>query len=1058
MSFVHLHVHSNFSVDGGVAGVRDLARTARDQGARTLALTDSNTLAGVVPFTLACREYGLRPVLGSQLDVTLSESRFSADEIFKLVLLVETESGYRNLVRLISRAHANNHHSPFLHFADLQNNVAGLLALTGGIGTELHDLLLLGRHEKAEAHLTLMHRVFGKQSIVFEVQDFGEPRQKEIALQIAGIAKYFGMPCVATNDVNYLRPEDSICHDFLSAAAPATFYSFQERRDARRTRHMATEDEMAQRFPKLRRALDATEEIADRCAFQLNLEKRRYPVHDFVRGFDADSFLWDLTFREARARFNELTPEMKNRLNEEFDCIKGEGLSNNILLLWNVAQFCRRSRITLGMGRGSMISSVVAFVLGITQINPLEHKMRFLGFGGQGISGRSLSIEIPTKYSSALHTFLKETFGADFCGVLGRYQPTQRASLAREICGWFNVPFSRIEEAVMAPDRAGELRDNRVESYFPGHGEGAALPCPEIMRFMLARMLPRPRAITSAEYQFAISGENLNHLVPRLELEDEEVLQMDSGALDALNIPRLAIDFNPVLNVLDAAASWVRREENQAFDPDRIPLDDDETYALLGKGLTTGIDPFHSITLKSLLRAHRPRTFRDLIKIKSMDRPAGKDSGTDVLEHVPECLMTYRCAFIRAHYPLSFMAAMLTHAHRNRRKVFPVILREAKQMGLKILPPDINLSLFEFSQTHKSLRTGLMVVSGMGEKAYAELERVRRGGDFADLYDLCRRTDARLIHNRLLTNLAKSGAFDCFGLRRAQLLAMIEEGADAARKGGGPSLFDDPQDRGATLPQDAPDVSELSVPEIIRHEIAATGYCISHDQFHLYADLVKRCRPLSPYDLATKHVGHEVYISGFIEPVGGLTDPGEEGEQMVLDLEGRVVTMPIRAFKLYSEAISANAPVLVGGTVHRRKDELYLKALTVFTLRMVQQMSQQVLEVELDLTGENARTARLIHGLMRRYQGKGTRVKVTNFTGTAFGRWHVSRVSRGTVFFSPPFYYALKKILPEDRISLTVADDMSPGLLHALSPTRFPEAPQGADPDSDENSSAADAY
>lgn len=1048
-------------MDGGVAGVRDLARAARDLGMRALALTDHNSLAGIVPFSLACREFGIRPIIGCQLDVTLSESKFSTDEIFKLTMLVESEAGYRNLVRLVNRAHANAlHTTPFLHFDDLHGNVSGLIALTGGTSTELHHLLLHNRHEDTEAHLTQMSRVFGRPGIVFEIQDFGEPRQKDVVSRIMAVARYFSMPVAATNDVHYLRPEDSICHEFLVATPPPTFYNFPERRDPLRTRHLATEEEMAARFPRFRRAVDASEDVADRCLFQLNFDKRRYPIHDFVRGFDADSFLWDLTFREARARFAELGTDMKTRLSDEFDHIKKEGLSNNILLLWNVAQFCRRSKISLGVGRGNMISSVVAYVLGITQINPLDHKMKFLGFGSQGISGRSLSIEIPTKYAGALHDFLKTTFGADFCGAVGRFQAYQRATLAREICNWFHLPFARVEEHVMAADRGGtDARESHVESYFHARTDGVALPCPEIVRFMLARLLPRPRALTAAECQFGISGENLNHLVPRVAIEDDEVLQMDATALDALNIPRLAIDFNPMLNVLDTAAGWVRREENQVFDPDRIPLDDEETYALLSRGLTTGIDPFHSITLKSLLRAHRPRSFRDLIKIKSMERAPAKDHGGDVLEHVPECLLTYRCAFIRAHYPLSFMTAMLTHTHRHRRKLFPVILREAKQMGIKILPPDINLSLFEFSQAHKSVRTGLMVVSGLGEKAYAELERVRKGGDFVDLMDLSRRTDARLINNRLLGNLVKTGALDSFGLKRAQMLHIIEEDLDAARKSGGPSLFDDPQDRGATPPQDVPQIPELSVPDIIRHEIAAAGYCISHDQFHLYGDLIRQCRALSPYDLTTKHVGREVHVAGFIEPVGDLSEQGDEGDQLVLDLEGRVVTMPSKIGKLYERAISANAPVLVGGSVHRRKDEVYIKALTVFTLRMVQQMSQQVLEIDLDLTGENARTARIIHRLASQYRGKGTRIKVSNAGSSTLARWYASRLSRRTVFFSPPFYYALKKILPEDRINLAVAEDMDAALLHALSPTRFPEAagPLTAS-DSGENSSVADAY
>lgn len=1045
MDFAHLHTHSFFS-DDGLPSPEALARQAERVGLTALALTDHNTLAGAARFCHACRDRGIRPIIGCELNIASTRAQVQPSP-FRIVLLVENEPGYRNLIAAVNRvnAGARKGHS-VVELEKLRDATNGLIALTGGSATELNHLLANGKLDETESHIMDLVKVFGRDNVVFEIQDFGSTRDAQIAERIYKLGEFLQLRVVATNDVHYLRPEDVICHRFLKQEPPPGFFNDHSAPSALATRHLATGDQMRKKFDRFPRALFAAADLADRCAFQPNFEKKRFPIHDFVRGFDADSFLWDLTFREARSRFADLSSDMKDRLNQEFDYIRTQRLSNNILLLWNVAQFSHKNKVCMGVGRGNMISSLVAYILGITQINPLDYKLRFLGFWGEEESReRRLCVEIPARHVDALEVALKETFGPDSCSAVGEYDWQQRIPMVREICGWFDLPYEKMEDIIASIESRPADQDSDLA--YPANAQNG--PTADLVRYMASRLLPRPRALRRAEHQIAISAENLNHLVPRIPAGDKTVTQMDPGALDLLNIPRLFIEPNPTLDVLDAAASWVRKEENAAFDPDRIPLDDDETYDLLDRGLSNGIDPFHSITLKSLLRAHRPRNFMNLVKVKSMERSPGSNSDvdTDVREHVPESLLTYRLAFIKAHYPVCFMTALLTHSYSNRKK-FTVILREAKQMGLRMLPPDINHSAYEFSRAHKSIRTGLMVVSGMTEKAYAELDRMRKGGDFNDLLDLCKRTDATLIPNRLLTNLVKAGALDCFGLKRSQMLRAIEEEADEVRRS-----------ENSNQVFDISRIPELSQQEIIKHEIAATGYCISVDQLHLYRDLIKQCRALLPYELAHRCVGKEVHVAGFLEHVEYDSPLVDDSDQVLLDLEGRVVTMPRKASRLYDQALNANAPVLIGGTAHRRKDEIYVKALTVFTLRMVQEMSEQVEMLELDLEGEDARTVKLIRDLVVHYRGQGTRIEIKNAAGGLSG-WHLGKVRKTAVFFSPPFYYALKKILPEDRITIIASEAMDKNLLHTLSPQRFPrvdERPHVVD-ETEENSSVVDAY
>jgi DNA polymerase-3 subunit alpha len=325
----------------------------------------------------------------------------------RMVLLAESESGYRNLVTLVNMAYrAQRRDTPRIDLEMLEKHAGGLIALTGSAGSELHHLLSNNRVDETEHYISRLARIMGRDNLIFQLEDIDSARQRQINDRVFALSDFLNIRCVATNGVCFLRPEDSIARDFLLRGRFPSFLQFQVAKESAHSRHLASGMQMRDRFLKYSRALYATEEVAERCLFQPNYEKRRFPVHDFQRGFDADSFLWDLTFREARARFVELTQEMKNRLNDEFDYIKTHGLSNNILLLWNIAQFARKNRINVGVGRGDMITSLVAYILGITRINPLDYKMRFLGIGRDKNGDLKLSVEIPSIHIEALDLFI----------------------------------------------------------------------------------------------------------------------------------------------------------------------------------------------------------------------------------------------------------------------------------------------------------------------------------------------------------------------------------------------------------------------------------------------------------------------------------------------------------------------------------------------------------------------------------------------------------------------------------------------------------------------------
>lgn len=1008
----------------------ELARQARDLGMPALALTDDETLAGVVPLCEACRRVGIRPIIGCQLNVLAHNATSSKGAMYRIVLLVETEPGYRNLVSLVTKAHSvPRHEKPFVRFDDLRERAAGLIALVGGASSELFSLLLNDKTAETEAYVTQLARAFGRDNVVFELQDHNLPKQKQINERLHKLGEFLTIRCVATNDVHYLKPEDSLCHAFLSQERAPKRYDPKELKNPAFTRHLASADEMRSKFLQTPRVLYATAELSERCIFQPSFERKRFPIHDFVRGFDADSFLWDLTFKEARGRFPELTPDLKDRLNQEFDYIRNERLSNNLLLLWNVAQFCRKNRITAGVGRGNLISSLVAYIIGITHINPLDYKLRFLGFDDALGFERSLAVEVPGRHTGALEQFLKDTFGQDCCAAAGRMQWFEPRAIARELCAWLDIPAEHMKELTSYAEGVSEDDEKGIDELVPRRFNTAEFPALPLAKYMLGRILPRPKGLEPADDQFALSGENLSNLLPRVRCGDRTILEADEHVLDGLNIPRLYIRHSVTLDVLDQAADWVRNEENPQFDPDRIPLDDSETYELLSKGLTNGIEPFHSITLKSLLRAHKPRNFMGLIKIKSMEKVAEHEH-SDVCDHVPECLLTYRSAFIKAHYPISFMAALLTQSFHNHRR-FPVLLRETKRMGIKIIPPHVNLSTYEFIPWNKQIRTGLVVVPGMTKRAYHEFQEARKGGDFHDLADLWKRTEGGEMTPPLIAAMIKVGVLDCFGVKRPDLLRELEKLAHSAP--------------GGIAGEDAGGNGQHAAER--GFDLAPADYIIPPEQVAVLKDMAEKCRALAPHEIANCKAGAEVHVAGFIDHVEHESPLIDDGDQVLLDLEGRVVSMPLKAARLYHVALASDGPVLIGGTLHRRKEELYIKALTAFTLSDVLEMSNEIVQIELDLQGEDARTLKLISRLVRHYRSPGgTEVKVRNAGTDALTKWRVFRIAKTPVFFSPPLYYALKKILPEDRISLVASHEMDSELLHTLSPQRFPRSGAATEP------------
>lgn len=416
---------------------------------------------------------------------------------------------------------------------------------------------------------------------------------------------------------------------------------------------------------------------------------------------------------------------------------------------------------------------------------------------------------------------------------------------------------------------------------------------------------------------------------------------------------------------------------------------------------------------------------QQLLKIMRQVRDnKAEDEISDHDAHIKDLwdsILGYRSAYLKTHYPVSFTTALLNHYYKYK-KCLNILLNEARRAGIKILPPDVNYSEYHFSQEGKSVRTGLMVVKLMGEKAFEEIESLRRGGAFVDLLDFCQRTDPRCVPFQLIRNLIKAGGFDSSDWNRAQNVYVLDMTIKSTRRKGdtsddAPSFLDfsvfENVEREETF--EPPALDELPSHTLITQEIEATGYSTTQSPLALYQSTIEHIRALSPFDLSLKLDNTEQYIVGYIDTIDRTGPLMKRTIRAVLDLEGYVVLVPETVYTKYASALYDTEPVLIGGVVSREKEETTLIAHSIIPLGEIEKKAAEIERITLDLTGEDQYTLKVLNGLCKMYPGS-TAIDIVNYEGR--GRRRARALSHRAVYFCPPFYFALIKMLSESRATL----------------------------------------
>ncbi|GMK46945.1 DNA-directed DNA polymerase [Paenibacillus glycanilyticus] len=900
-SFVHLHVHSEYSLLDGAARIRDLVARAAELGMKSLALTDHGVMYGAIPFYRACLAQGIKPIIGCEMYFTAG-SRFEKgsrkdNPIYHLILLAKNETGYRNLMKLVSIGHLEGfHYKPRVDPEVLEAHSEGLVCLSSCLHGEISQHLLHDRREEALAAALRYKRIFGD-DFYLELQDHGMLDQKKVAAAMIELARETGIKLTATNDVHYLTPEDAAVQDVLICIGTGKSVDDTDRMKIGTDQlYMKSGEEMELLFRHAPEAIRHTAEIADKCSLELTFGRAALPVFRPVpSGMSSSAYLAELCRTGLASRYAGLPqwsedPAFRERaearLAYELSVIENMGFSDYFLIVWDFVRFAHEQGIRTGPGRGSSAGSLVAYVLRITDVDPLKYKLLFERFlNPERITMPDIDIDFNDERRDEVIAYVSAKYGDEHVAQIITFGTMAAKAAVRDVGRAMNVPFAEVDRAAkMIPN---QLHITLEEALRISEGLREACqrqPRTDAMIKMALKVEGMPRHASTHAAGVVISGGPLTDYVPlQAGSERTALTQYSMEHLEAVGLLKMDFLGLRTLSIVERSLAWVKGLYGKEIDFRKVPDNDPDTYAMLGRGETMGIFQLESSGVRRVLKEMKPSEFEDIVSVLALYRPgpmefipnyiqgkhglapvkyphpslepilsdtygiivyqeqimqiasamAGFSLGeADLLRRAvskkkrevldeqrahfvkgsvsegyssedanlvydmivrfadygfPRAhaaaygVLAFQTAWLKAHYPIPFMASMLASVTGNQRKTAEYV-DECRRMGIEVLPPDVNESGITFTPVEGAVRFGLAAIKNVGTQAIEAIEKERRERPFDSLLDLCRRVDLRVVNKRVLESLIQAGAMESLPGHRAQQLAALEETVDAALK------------------------------------------------------------------------------------------------------------------------------------------------------------------------------------------------------------------------------------------------------------------------------------
>ncbi|MFQ5527211.1 MAG: DNA polymerase III subunit alpha [Thermoanaerobaculia bacterium] len=1084
-SFVHLHLHSQYSLLDGANRLDDVIGAAKSAGMTSLALTDHGNLFGAIDFYKRGRKAGINPIVGIEAYVargsrTVRERGKGSSN--HLVLLARNETGYRNLIKLTSRSYLEGfYYKPRIDKDLLREHSEGLIGLSACLKGEVIEKILHRQEDEAEATAREFREILGDGNFYLEMQDHGIEEQRASNEVLRRLSKKTGIPMVVTNDCHYLRKDDAFAHDVLLCIGTQKVLSDQERlRYASDEFYLKTADQMFSLFPDDVEAVENTARIAERCNLEIPMDEFFLPDFPVPAGHSLNSYFEEVVrdgldqrldeIRRRRAEVLERFPEdiYRRRLDQEVGIIRKMGFAGYFLTVWDFIRYARDREIPVGPGRGSAAGSLVSYALRITDIDPLQYGLLFERFlNPERVSLPDIDIDFCMRRRGEVIQYVNEKYGRDHVAQIITFGTLAAKAVLRDVGRVMGVPYTKVDQvAKLIPDLTRSLTE-AVDSS-PALAD-AVTSDGDLTRVVDVgkRLEGLTRHASLHAAGVVITPQPTQDLVPLFKTnKDEVVTQWDKDVIEELGLLKMDFLGLRTLTVIDDTLTTIRSQGHE-LDLDNVALDDAEVYRLFQEGRTSGIFQFESSGMRDLLRRAQPSQFEDLVAFNALYRPGalsvgmvdeyikrklgkkkvtyvvpeaepilretygviayqeqvmqlavelagftlgqadllrkamGKKSaeamakerekfiqgaagkgiqqakarkiweyiepfagyGFNKSHSVAYAILAYKTAYLKAHYPVAFMAAMLTSEMSSKDNVAKY-LRECREMGIEVLPPDVNESNWSFTVVGEAIRIGLGAVKGLGSAAVeAILEARRRVGRFEDVAGFAVEVRlesgdnrmARVLPRQVFEALIKSGSFDSLGVHRAALAESIGRIADFAQQQvraeeqGQSSLFS-----GDSLPTPKPDNSmdAWTESERLRHEKEALGLYLTGNPLSEHESVLRS--KVTHTSTTLENAEGSVVVGGIVSAMRRVKiksgrNAGKFMARLILeDLEGAVsVAVFSDQLDKFGAYLQNEAIVLVKGAVRERGSESELTVEDVTPLERVRRQAVERLDLDL---------------------------------------------------------------------------------------------------------------
>jgi DNA polymerase-3 subunit alpha len=1094
--FVHLHCHTQYSLLMSTCRVHDVVRRSIELKFPALAMTDNGNLFGAVDFYGQAMKQGIKPIIGIDTYVAPG-SRFEKqahgikEASFRLVLLARDEKGYKNLMKLTSIGYLEGfYYRPRIDKETLKKYSEGLIALSGDLRGEVPYYIRNDQPAEVRRVIREYLDIFDKKDFYLELMDQGLEPQKKVNAECVKLAKEFGIGTVATNNVHYIFRQNARAHDALICIGTGSAIDEPNRLRYQGTEYyLKTAEEMKDLFKDHPEAIRATVEIAERCNLELDFSKTHLPHMSPPEGKTQIGYMGELCYRGLEDRLGGVIPEdYQSRLRFEMDLIQKMQYISYFLIVWDFIRYARENGIPVGPGRGSAAGSLVAYALGITSVDPIRHGLIFERFlNPDRVSMPDIDIDFCYSRRDEVIDYVRRKYGQDNVAQIITFGTMAAKAVVRDVGRVMGFSYPEV-------DRLAKLIPNELNIKI----EDAVAREPQIKAFIetdpkIAQLIEISKDLEGLNRHASthaagvvISDEPLTEHVPLIKADEQVSTQYTMKDLEKIGLLKMDFLGLKTLTLLEQTRKIVKRTQGIDVPVEKIPLEDDPTYHMLGLGNAMGVFQLESSGMRDLLKKMKPSTFDHIVALLALYRPGPLGSGmvddfirrmhnpsliqydhpalepilretygvilyqeqvmkivselagftlaqADSLRRaigkkIPEIMekekktfldgadargiprsaaekiwnlidyfsgygfnkshstayavISVQTAYFKARYPIEFMTALLTSEMGNTDKVVRYI-EECRKMDIRVLPPSVNESFSEFTCVEKNIRFGLNAIKNVGTTAVDSIiDSRKKSGPFKSFYDFIERVELRVCNRKVLESLIKCGAFDEFGLYRAQLTAMLDRALEIGanlhrdRSRGQLSFFagSSPVAGDFQLKSyEAPDIPEWPENQILAYERELMGFFVTAHPLSRYAKILKNYASAFTDALGEFRDQTEVTIGGIVDHLREiLTKKGDKMAFVTLqDLSGscEVIVFP-EAYRNSLKLMKKDAIIFVRGKINAREDLPKIIADEIIPIEEVQTRFTRAISIDLQTAGLETGLLMEIQKILGKYRGK----------------------------------------------------------------------------------------